>query len=198
MNATITDYQAIQAARKFAADVLGSTHPHLVRASEKEPSLTAAAKNIRIELKRTFPGIKFSVKSERFSMGNAIRVNWTDGPTPSQVEEITCRYSAGDFDGMTDSYNYRDDHAWVDAFGSSKYISTNRDISPELAQKGIDYVWEKFHMREQKITPEQLERGEAYNMQVSEGQYSGYWSVQNQVYKYANSFDCTTGNVIEE
>jgi len=123
---TANDWPAIQAARKFAADQLALAHPHLTRAGD---SLTTAAKNIRTELKRAFPCIKFSVRSESFSMGNAIRINWTDGPTVSQVEAISASYVAGSFDGMTDSYDYRKDHAWGDAFGQAKYITTRREHS---------------------------------------------------------------------
>lgn len=193
-----TKYHAEQAARQFAVAQLRIAFPRLVPVSDTTDRLVAAAKNIRIELKAAFPSVKFSVKTERYSMGNSLRVRWTDGPTVRQVEEITMRYSAGDFDGMTDCYNYRKDHAWPEAFGAAKYIFTNRDLSPELAQKAIDHVWEKFHMRQEKITPEGFDRGEGMNMQVSEGQWSTHWTVQNQVYEFTKTYDATTGTVIED
>jgi hypothetical protein len=127
-----TEWQAKQAARAFAAAQLHIAFPHLVPVSDKVDSLVAAAKNIRIELARAFPAVKFSVKSRRFSGGDAIDVRWIDGPTSKQVDAIIERYEAGSFDGMTDSYDYRGDKAWVDAFGDAKYVHSSRDLSDKL------------------------------------------------------------------
>lgn len=60
------------------------------------------AKLIRAELKRTFPGITFSVRSSTYSGGASIDVSWTDGPTESLVERITSKYQGKDFDGSID------------------------------------------------------------------------------------------------
>ncbi len=89
------------------------------------PALCAAA--IREELKKEFPGIKFSVTSESFSMGNAVRIGWTDGPTSKMIEEITGKYQYGSFDGMTDMYsntNSRDD------IPQAKWVTESRSMSP--------------------------------------------------------------------
>jgi hypothetical protein len=126
---TQQDYAAKQAAARFAADALIAANPHLVAVSAKVDGLMAAAKNIRIELARAFPGVKFSVKSSRFSMGDSIRINWIDGPTTAQVEAIVNRYEAGSFDGSTDCYNYRGDRAFTDAFGDAKFVQTSREYS---------------------------------------------------------------------
>lgn len=96
-----------------------------------------AAKNIRKELKSAFPGIKFSVVSERYSMGNSININWTDGPSKKAVEAISNKYSAGYFDGMTDCYEYTQA---TRKYGSSKHIFTNRELTPELVERAIDAV----------------------------------------------------------
>ncbi len=60
------------------------------------------AKMIRVELKRTFPGIKFSVRSSTYSGGASIDVSWTDGPTESLVERVTSKYQSREFDGSID------------------------------------------------------------------------------------------------
>ena len=65
-----------------------------------------AAKLIRAELKKAFPGVKFSVTSNGYSMGDSVYVDWTDGPTRDQVHSIAGKYQEGHFDGMTDSYDY--------------------------------------------------------------------------------------------
>ena len=142
----MNDYQAQQAARASAAQALQAAFPYLVAVGAergKHDALNAAAKNIRIELKRAFPKVKFSVRSERFSMGDAIRISWTDGPTSAQVHEIADRYAAGSFDAMQDMYvNSRS--AWKDAFGDAKYISTSRTNSPAAVASAQRTVLAKF------------------------------------------------------
>ncbi len=96
---------------------------------------TACAKAIRVELKNAFPNVKFSVTSESFSMGNAVRISWTDGVTSDQVNEIVRKYQYGKFDSMTDSYditNSRDDLPQV------KYVQTSRDFSDLAIQAFVD------------------------------------------------------------
>ena len=89
---------------------------------------TMAAHNIRIMLKAAFPGVKFSVKSDSFSMGDSVGVSWTDGPTAAEVDAITDKFSAGSFSGMDDSYTYTSS-PWGELFGSSKYVNTSRSLS---------------------------------------------------------------------
>jgi len=66
--------------------------------------LTAAetAKVVRNILKEKFPGVKFSVRSETYSMGSNVRVHWTDGPTTKQVDQAVGVLSGSGFDGMID------------------------------------------------------------------------------------------------
>lgn len=61
-------------------------------------------KIIRKVLKRTYPGVKFSVTKSR---GSAINVSWTDGPLQCDVDDLLQFARGGDFDGMTDCMNYR-------------------------------------------------------------------------------------------
>jgi hypothetical protein len=64
--------------------------------------LVETAKLIRRHLTDAFPGQKFSVRTERFSMGTAANVSWTDGPTVAQVEAITDPFASSGFDGSID------------------------------------------------------------------------------------------------
>lgn len=64
---------------------------------------------IKNELKATYPRVKFSVRSQVFSMGDSVDISYTKGkdtPTCADVEKIVKKYQAGHFDGMTDSYEY--------------------------------------------------------------------------------------------
>ncbi|HZA71487.1 MAG TPA: LPD29 domain-containing protein [Propionibacteriaceae bacterium] len=60
------------------------------------------AKMMRPQLRRTFPGVKFSVRISRYSGGSSIDIRWTDGPTVKQVEAVTHAFQSARFDGMID------------------------------------------------------------------------------------------------
>ena len=161
-------YSAKQTMRANAVGVLVAANPKLVQAGPKESSLTAAAKNIRIELKAAFPSIKFSVKTSRFSMGDSIGVSWTDGPNTDQVNSIVNRYKAGSFDGMTDCYNY-ESCAWTDAFGDSKYISTYRDYSDKMLLSVMGRVCRWLGGMDKTPTVEDYRQGRLWNFKQSGG-----------------------------
>ena len=73
-------------------------------------STTETAKIVRRTLRSEFPGIKFSVRSRKYAGGSSIDISYNDINLNSrEVEEVMNRFRGADFDGMTDSYNYRDD-----------------------------------------------------------------------------------------
>ncbi len=137
------DWKAKQAARDSAAKALQAAHPHLIPKGDCRDGLIAAAKNARIELARAFPGVKFSVKTRRFSGGDAMDVSWTDGPNSTQVDAIIDRYAAGSFNGMDDSYTYTHD-IWTRAFGDAKYVSGSRSLSAKTIASAIRTVLAKW------------------------------------------------------
>jgi hypothetical protein len=61
-----------------------------------------AAKMIRVALKRAFPGVKFSVRSDRYAGGSSVSIGWTDGPTDEAVTAVTRGFAGNRFDGMDD------------------------------------------------------------------------------------------------
>ena len=66
------------------------------------------AKLVREILKENWPDVKFSVRSSRFAGGEAVDVQWMDGPTWQQVQHVINFLEGRDFDGMTDSTSYRE------------------------------------------------------------------------------------------
>lgn len=104
----------------------------------KMSSHARAAKNLKKELSLAFPSVRFSVRSDSFSMGNSVDVKWTDGPTTKQVDAIADKYQYGHFNGMEDIYEY-DHSAESDAvsivFGQSKYVHTSREFTDGLREK---------------------------------------------------------------
>lgn len=77
---------------------------------EKKPTKAAiAAKEIRQLLKQAWPSVRFRVRCSNFSMGDAVDVKWTDGPSSKQVDNVVQAWQSEDFDGMTDSSVARPD-----------------------------------------------------------------------------------------
>ena len=107
------------------------------KGNQKISSHAAAAKAIREELKKEFDGVKFSVKSDSFSMGNSVRISWTDGPTKEGVRNITNKYQYGHFDGMTDMYESSNN---IDDIPQAKYVSEDRTVSEEIRKKVKDLI----------------------------------------------------------
>jgi hypothetical protein len=117
-------------------------YPHLLIVDETKKyisSLTTAAKNIRIELKKVFPNIKFSVTTQRYVGGNNISVRWTDGVTRKKVEHIIGKYQYGEFNGMEDIYEYNNS-LFNDIFGAAKFVFATRDVTPPLYSKAAQLL----------------------------------------------------------
>lgn len=90
---------------------------------EQGQSCVIAARNIRKLLKAAFPGVKFSVKTSRFSGGNSISVNVESetGPTSKEIEAVIGRFEEGRFNGMNEIYEYSN-NPFPDLFGGTKYL----------------------------------------------------------------------------
>jgi hypothetical protein len=98
----------------------------------KSSSHAAASAAIKQELKKVFPSVKFSVKSDSFSGGNSVHVNWSNGPTTGEVDNIIDKYQYGHFNGMEDIYEYSNQRTDIP---QAKYVSSHRDISNEISQE---------------------------------------------------------------
>lgn len=108
---------------------------------QSDAAATAAA--IRTRLKKEFPGIKFSVTSENFSMGNSVNIDWTDGPRLSDVQKVGNEYQSGHFDGMMDYYEHRSVSKDLGCPGA-KYVHAHRTITDAYAETLIK-AWEEKH-----------------------------------------------------
>jgi hypothetical protein len=128
------------------------------------------AKLARAALKKAFPGVKFSVRSD-----GCIRISWIDGPTAESVDAVVKCYAGGRFDGNIDyaynvshwllpdgsaivarsegTENQRSYHAPVNnaapegaikvSFGA-RFVFTDRRISPELRSKVVRDICNDF------------------------------------------------------
>lgn len=70
---------------------------------------TQASKLCKTELKKEFPLTKFSVVSESFAGGDALRISWDWllGPTRDEVQAITDKYECAKYDIMSDSWEIK-------------------------------------------------------------------------------------------
>jgi len=109
--------------------------------NQKISSHAAAAKQIKQALKKAFPTIKFSVKSDTYSGGNSVSIHWTDGPRTELVKAIAGKYQYGSFDGMTDSYDFNNK---IEGLPQVQYVMEQRNMSPE-AEALIIREWNATH-----------------------------------------------------
>ena len=98
-------------------------------------------KNIRTELKRNFPGVKFSVRYDSFSGGDDFTIRWDDGPTQEQVHNIVSKYG----NMHPDTYSQGDYWDYVpsvfnELFGGVGYVNTDRN----LTEKAVEAMRKKY------------------------------------------------------
>ncbi|MCK5601336.1 hypothetical protein KAR91_05700 [Candidatus Pacearchaeota archaeon] len=149
--------------REEDRETMRLSKPHLKQV-EKYSGGKQCAVNIRIELKKAFKGIKFSVRSDYSS----VNISWTDGPTSEQVEAIANRYEEGSFNGMEDIYEYNAS-AFNDVFGGVKYVFTRRDNSDTAIKQAINAVFVEYeHSLEdiEKPTVADYNNGRLHNVEI--------------------------------
>ena len=131
--------------RKAAAE-------HMASGGASHVPLVDAAKLMRAALKARWPGIRFSVRSERYAGGSSIRVSWLDGPLQEHVQEAIAPYAGAGFDGMID-LQYRKG-AWLRPDGGAEFRTSEGttgsapayDVAASTREAvpvsfGVDYVF---------------------------------------------------------
>lgn len=113
-------------------------YPYLeAKATSKKSDHALAASNLKRELARKFPAVKFSIRSESYSGGCSINVDWTDGPLTEKVQAVCNKYRDSDFDSMVDLKTYTPTN-WTETFGGADHVFSNRHESPALLQEASD------------------------------------------------------------
>lgn len=130
---------AAATAREDRRHAIRAEHSHLetMEATKKSAHALGAA-NIKRELRKAFPGVKFSAKSDSFAGGDSIDVHWEYGPLVADVEKVTDKYQDGHFNGMEDIYENDRENVWPDVFGGAKYVNASRTI-PTPNGNGVDW-----------------------------------------------------------
>ena len=164
-------YRSVERRQEAIAEHIASRIKSLAYREERKTAnkgvltgAAATAKAIRERLKAEFPEVKFSIKSDNFSGGNSVHISWMDGPIESLVSRITDAYQYGNFDGMTDCYNYHNISPDLGCPGS-KYVSCSRSQSPERVAELETFC--QAHFNTACAT-------------FSHGSLEGHWSFENR------------------
>lgn len=189
--AQVIDFQAARAARQQVVaavpqvsvlDSLLARYPDL----EQGRGCVVAAKNIRKELKKAFPGVKFAVRCDQYSGGNSIKIRYLDGPKGDDVEAIVNKYEFGKFDGMVDMYEFSD-NAFADLFGGTYYVFVNREYSQAAVERAIANVVAKYGDKD-VVGYDAFKRGDGYNRYPSQSDYGNSW--QSLINCELSDLDC--------
>lgn len=130
--------------------------------SKKYLSCAETAKLVRAALKESFPGVKFSVRSDVYSGGASIRVVYTNGPSAKQVESVAKVFEGSYFDGMTDykGSNFNTFNGQEVSFGAD-FVFVNRMITGSVLANIVVEVCNKYGLNN--------------NIEIVESKYSGAW-----------------------
>jgi len=93
-----------------------------------------AAKRLRQELKEKFPETKFSVRIERYSMGEAINVFWTNGIASDKAEEVLKKYENIDYDEVTGEI----------LCGGNRFVHGHRTVTEDIREMVAKEVKEYY------------------------------------------------------
>ena len=152
--------------------------------------VTETAKLIRKALRESFPGVKFSVRSDRYSGGSSINVSWTDGPTGKQVERVAGAFQGSYFDGMIDykgSRYHKLDGEPVHFFAD--FVFCNREHTDKAICSAIIKATMEYGTKDLP-TLEDFKQGRSLNTGPMDG-YDGspFWSWSNIIQRTMGETD---------
>lgn len=90
-------------------------------------STTETANIIRAAIKRAFPGVKFSTRTNKYSGGSSFYINWNNGPAKEAVDLVVMNYARSIFDGTIDLAIART--AWLLPDGSATIARLRGTVS---------------------------------------------------------------------
>lgn len=111
-------------------------------------STNDTAKLLRQALKQTFPGTKFSVRSNKYSGGSSLNVRYEDGPSYSDVDKVAQQFAGATFDGMQDLKEYTthiNEKGEAVQYGPD-FVFVNRDYSNAAFSCAVKYTLETQHL----------------------------------------------------
>lgn len=98
------------------------TIAQIMAAIDPRADVAVRAPLLRKALRLAYPGVTFSVRISRYSMGSSIDVRWTDGPTYTAVKTLTDLAERVHRDEMTGEI----------LSGGNSFVQAHREVSPAL------------------------------------------------------------------
>lgn len=124
------------------------------------------AKLVRSVLRESFPDTKFSVRSESYSMGAAIRIGWQDGPCEPQIDALVNPFKGAYFDGGIDYQGCQ--YATLDGEPvrfQSDFITCNRQYSDAFLSRILLTLSQKYA---RQLTLEDYKSGALENVRLAD------------------------------
>lgn len=123
--------------------------------------VTETAKEIRRILKVKFPKTKFSVRSSRYSMGQDVTVDWTDGPAEHLVDQAINHLAGKHVDPVDDATRYTttdtiEPNGEIVRHQHTAWIMTNRHYSPAYVEAVVKKAAKNLDVDPAKI---KIDRG---------------------------------------
>ena len=120
-------------------------------------SVTDTAKLVRKTLARQFPGVRFGVRSSKYSGGASVHIDWTDGPAESEVNVFVKQFEGADFDGMIDLKTHNSHYLLEDGTAVLAYAEGTEGSLPGVDNRlpisglrevrfGADYIFCNRHI----------------------------------------------------
>jgi len=91
------------------------------------------AKRIRKILRQKYPNTNFTVRSDRFSMGEAVDIRYEDGPATNKIEDIAKQFENIDRDETGEILS-----------GGNSFVQVHRDYKPETWDKAKQHILNRF------------------------------------------------------
>lgn len=129
-------------------------------------SAKETAKLVRARLKKVFPGVKFSVRTDGGSTYASLRIKWQDGPATTAVDAVVRAFEGSQFDGSIDLRTGV--KHWLDGegvphiattdgtAGSGGVITAEREWMPtpdcKLVSFSVDHIFTCRTMSEKFVT----------------------------------------------
>jgi len=91
------------------------------------------AKRIRVILQKEFPQTKFRVRSDRFSLGEAVDIFYTDGPSTKKIGDIAKKFEDIDRDEFGEILS-----------GGNSFVQVHRTYSEKAMEEAKKQALNRF------------------------------------------------------
>ena len=139
----LKDRHATELGKKVNAHIPPEPPPPAPKVYERAKDTAA---KLRKTLKKEFPGIKFSVRSEEYAGGNSVSITYVDGPALRKVKHIAGAYESAAFDAMQDLKTcpgYTDPETGERVSGAD-WVQVHREYTKAVVLRAVRAILTKY------------------------------------------------------